>query len=526
MSPGRSPRLTSLLVVAAVAAACVEPDPAFVQDPVEQIPGAFEPPRLHLVPTACSLPDPASEIEVPPVDLDDPESVFGDGGMPLVDIYFPPGAWDEACENAKLVADWMDARGDDEDQDPIQRPVVRVDVFIQDRAFYDVGFRFRGQSNLYAMFYDRWHRPIPGSVDACKADRMRKKASYRVIFDAFTPGRRLAGQRALDFAGREGSDAAYLREVTAQHVARRFGMAAPLVGHARVCRNGEYDGLYTLAEESDFRGLVERLFPDAGGGGYWEVIAPSSQAWEPGWTDTDGWQKVYDGVGPTSEDDVGRLGLLLDAGTAVRAGGVPDNLEGLIDVDAWLRNIALDMVIPDYDGMMGNHKNHALYDHPIRGIFPISYDKDLAFVDLGNYLRGICAGSIWGANPCWSSRRTPPVLAEHLLETHGDDYLSRVQQLIDGPLDPSTLFPWLDARTDAIRPWVAADRYYQPGGPACDYDPDTCQWYTPGAWEYETVLLKANIEERIAEVRRQLEGQFDCAKSCQDPPFLWLVDGY
>ena len=203
----------------------------------------------------------------------------------------------------------------------------------------------------------------------------------------------------------------------------------------------------------------------------------------------------------------------------------PGDLQDLIDVDAWLRNIALDMVIPDYDGMMGNHKNHALYDHPTRGILPIAYDKDLAFVDLGNYRFGLCSGSIWGGNPCWSSRRSPPILAEYLLARYPEPYLARIRELIDGPLAPETLLPWVEERADALRPWVAADRYYQPDGPACDFDPEFCQWYTPGAWEYEILSIGFNVEARIEEVERQLNGEFLCSKSCRDPPHPWVDEG-
>ena len=514
------------LLALALVVGCVAPEPPpFVEDPVEQIPATEAPLRPHPVYFPCALPDALADVVVPDVDLDDVEAVFGDGGMPLVEIHFPDGAWDQACENALEVALWMDARRRGEEVSPIDRPLVRVDVVIQDRALYDVGFRFRGQSNLYAMFFDQWNRPIEGGLDICKADRMRKKASYRLDLDAFVPGRRIAGQRALDLAGREGSDAAYLREATAQHVARQFGLDAPLVGHARVCRDGEYDGLFTLAEESDFRAIVERLYGSQGDSGYWEVIAPSSQAWDANWTATEGWQRVYDAVPPTSEDDIGRLGRLLDAGSAVKAGEDPGDLQDLIDVDAWLRNIALDMVIPDYDGMMGNHKNHALYDHPTRGILPIAYDKDLAFVDLGNYRFGLCSGSIWGGNPCWSSRRSPPILAGYLLERYPEPYLARIRELIDGPLAPETLLPWVEERADALRPWVAADRYYQPDGPACDFDPEFCQWYTPGAWEYEILSIGFNVEARIEEVERQLNGEFLCSKSCRDPPHPWVDEG-
>ncbi|MCO4772630.1 MAG: CotH kinase family protein [Deltaproteobacteria bacterium] len=524
MSFGRLPRL-GLVLGATLLAACAAPEaPSFVPDPVERIPGSFPPPAVQPVYSPCDLPSELDGVQVPPVDLDDPESVFALGGLPLVDIRFPVGAWEQACVDAKFVADWMDARRRGQDVQPIDRPTVTVDAFIQGEAFYDVGFRFRGQSNLYAMFYDRWNRPVSGSLEACQTDRMPKKASYRVIFDAFGTDRTVAGQRAFNLGGREGSDSPYLREVAAQHVAREFGLPAPLAGHARVCRDGIYDGLFTLGEEADYRALVERVFPGESDGGYWEVVGPSSQTWERDWTDTTGWQTVYDGVRPTSDDDIGRLALLLDAGTAVEAGEDPQGLDELLDVDTWLRNIALDMVIPDYDGMMGNHKNHTLYDHPTRGLLPIGYDKDLAFVDLGNYLYGLCSGSIWGANPCWSSRRSAPAVARHLLDTRPDEYVARIEELLAGPLDPQTLIPWIEAQAEVIRPWVVAGRYYQPGGPACDLDPANCQYYTPAAWDYDVFLIGANIEERRAEVTRQLEGTFVCEDSCIDPPYIWLAD--
>jgi hypothetical protein len=514
----------AFLACACLGVACPSSREPVVLDSFPPPPEEPPPPRIRPVYTPCALPPSVAGIDLPRVDLDDPAALFQTGALPLIDIRFPDGAWEQACVDAKAVADQMDAIRRGQASGPLERPTVRVDVVAEGRTLYDVGFRFRGQSNLYAMFYDRWNRPVPGSLEACQADRMKKKPSYKLDLDEFVPDRRVGEQRTFDLGGREGSDASYLREVTAQHVARQFGLPAPLVAHARVCRDGVYDGLFSLPEEADFRGILRRLFPDASEGAFWEIISPADQTWRSGWTDSEGWQQVYKPTGGTDKDDIGRLGDLLDAGTAAKAGADLGSLDGLIDADVWLRNIALDMVIPDYDGMMGNHKNHVLYDHPDRGILPIGYDRDLAFVDLGNYLYGLCAGSIWGANPCWSSRRTPPLLAEYLVDSRPQAYTSRVEELLDGPLRPETLFPVIVEAADAIRPWVLADRYYQPGGPACDSDPVNCQWYTPQAWEYEVVALQLNIEDRIEEVRRQLDGTFVCAESCVDPPYIWLAD--
>lgn len=493
----------------------------------EHIPESPPVPRMQRPYTACRLPDGFGLPEVDDVDVLDPDALFAEDALPLFDLRIPQPTWEAMCDNAKEYADWMEARREhDPAPSEFQHASERADLFFQGQVYRDVGVRFRGQSNIYVMFYNRWSRPVAGALDRCKADRMPKKASLRIDLDRFVSGRTLVGQADLNLLGREGSDASYLREFTAQHISAGFGLPAPRIGHARLCRNGRYQGVYTLAEDPDSRAFISRLYPGSDDGGLWEIRGDGDQVWDRDWTENSQWSEVYSPIDGTPEGSPGTIGDLLDLGTSIREGEPKDDPESLVDVDEWLRNIAVDLVIPDYDGMWGNHKNHLLYEHPDRGLVVLSYDKDLALVGLGSYLYGTCGGSIWDAHPCWSNRQHPPAVAGHLLATRPDAYRAVVEELLAGPFHPDTVLPWLADRAARIRPWVAADRYYQPGGPACDRDPTWCQFYTLGAWDYEaTTLLEDDIRSRWGEVRDELDGVFECPQSCDPGPFFGLPDG-
>ena len=173
------------------------------------------------------------------------------------------------------------------------------------------------------------------------------------------------------------------------------------------------------------------------------------------------------------------------------------------------------MALPDYDGMFGNHKNHLLYDHPDRGFVVVPYDRDLAWLDLPDYAGGACEGNILGGHPCWSSATAGPAVAGWLVDRRQDEYLATMQELMDDEFVPSELLAWIGDRAETMRPWLEADRYYRPDSPACIDEPDTCGYYNPGAWEYNVFTTLTNaINDRAAEVQRQLDGGQACSDPC------------
>lgn len=485
--------------------------------PAEAGPFAHEPAAIDGFLPFCRLPDGVETLEPPPIDLTNDDALFAPDALPKFEIYVSEAGWREACDHAKAYADWMNlrARHVETTEEP-DHGYVHAALRIQGELWPDVGLRIRGRSNLYVHFYNLRNRPIPGALERCYADRLPLKPSLRVAVDAWDGDSRFLRNRSLNFVAREGSDAGYLREVASLHVLREAGVPAPRSTHARLCVNGHYYGLFTLTEEADTQEFLDAAFPGRSEGDYWKVETDGSQWWDESLLAELPWYERYRPVAGTTRQDPGALGRLLDAGTAIRAGDPIAPLDDLLDREEWLWAVAVDMAAPDYDGMMGNHKNHLLYDHPDRGLLVVPYDRDLSFVDLGRYLHGLCEGDIHGANPCWSRVRSRPKVAGWLLDTYPFEYEQTLRAVTDGPLNPTTLLPWIAARRDAIRPWVEADRYHREGAPPCDVDPTYCLYYGLDAWEYESgPLLEADILGRAAAVERQLAGERTCEESCR-----------
>jgi|GEM_PF-6004470 len=469
---------------------------------------------------ACALPVGDTIPEVPPVDLDaGPDALFADDALPLFEVLLDDDGWGEVCRNASDYADYLWAIGEDLAPERSPHAYTQADLIFQGKLYEDVGVRFRGRTTVYALFYSLHDNRRPNGLSRCRDHLAGRKPSWKIKLDKFGQDYEIAGQQTFNLAAREGSDGAYLREVLAMKVANEFGVVAPWGGHARLCVDGQYEGLFSLVQEADTKRFLNQRFPEAPKGDYWKIENDGNQIWDPLWNADGLWVNDYGPVGRTSEDDPGALRDLLDVGTTIEAGELPWDypIDAVIDVDQWLREIAIDLAIPDYDGMFGNHKNHLLYDHPDHGIQVVPYDKDLAFVDQQSYLGGVCPGDILGGHPCWSRVEEPPAVAGWLMERHGDRYLELLQELIDTVLIPETLAPWLVARAEAIRPWITADRYYGPDSPACIDAPITCHYYSAGAWEFEVdPLLTGAIQSRVAEIQRQLDGGLACKNSCVD----------
>jgi spore coat protein CotH len=339
--------------------------------------------------------------------------------------------------------------------------------------------------------------------------------------DEFGMDEEIADQQTFNLVAREGSDSSYLREVLAHKLANQFGVVAPRAGHGRVCLDGEYEGLYSLVEEADSSRFRRQRLEGGDDDGYWKIETDGDQTWSHYWDDNGNWADTYQPVGSTSDTDPGALRDLLTAGSMIEDGDPDEDIEaaldGLVDSEQWLREIATDMVMPDYDGMFGNHKNHLLYHHPEQGFVVVPYDRDLSFVDLEEYSGGQCPGDIMGSHPCWSSVREGPMVARWLLAQHEAEYRDLVQEYIDEVMVPDEITPWLQARFEAMEPWLEADRYYLDDGPGCIDEPEHCDYYTMNAWEWGVLTyLPEIIALRHDEVQAQLDGTPTCDNPCGD----------
>lgn len=163
-------------------------------------------------------------------------------------------------------------------------------------------------------------------------------------------------------------DPSLLNEALAAEVFAQAGLAAPRVTHARVRLNGRDLGLYVLKEGVD-RAFLARHFPDASGNLY-----------DGGFlTDVDGELEKDAGRGPEDRRDLAALVAACRTGDLTQREAA---LAPLLDLDAFLRFVALELLLGHWDGYTANRNNYRLYHRPpgLQAVF-LPHGLDQLFQD-------------------------------------------------------------------------------------------------------------------------------------------------
>jgi len=155
-------------------------------------------------------------------------------------------------------------------------------------------------------------------------------------------------------------DVTYVHEYMAYSLYRAMGVPAPRQGYAWVTVNGQDYGLYLIMESIDDR-FLDRWYADSSGplfeGAYGvDLYSGYENSFE------------YDeGPDPSDRSDLTELIAVLDQGSneAVLA-----EVETMVDMDEFLRNMAVEAVALHWDGYTSSN-NYRLYKDPTTGQFQI-----------------------------------------------------------------------------------------------------------------------------------------------------------
>jgi hypothetical protein len=173
-------------------------------------------------------------------------------------------------------------------------------------------------------------------------------------------------------------DPTYVSEDSAYALFRAAGVPAPRVGYARLSINGVDWGLYALVEAVDDEFLARWFTQDDG------AMFEGAYGVDFEWHEIDLFE--YD-QGPDPSDRA-----ILEAVTAVLDGGPTDAnvaaLERLVDLDEFLSNMAVEVLILHWDGYT-TANNYRLYHNPRTGrLSIIPWGTDQTFITLRYGLYG------------------------------------------------------------------------------------------------------------------------------------------
>ena len=283
------------------------------------------------------------------------EEIFDDSQVKRLDIVVSTERWQSMLNNmTSLYGAFGSSNGrpglKQTDEDPI---FVPAEVFYNGLQWYRVGIRFKGNSSLQST----WGR---GNL----------KLSFKLDFDEFEDdypqidNQRFYGFKKLSLKNNY-DDRSFLREKVAAEIFSNAGMAVSHTAfYTLYVDHGdgpEYFGLYTLVEEIDDTVIETQFSSDKG-----NLYKPegTSASFRAGTFNTDEFTKK------TNEDDAdwadiqALFSVLNDDTRTSDPTTWRSNLDAIFDTEVFLKYLAINTVIQNWDTYGRMTHNYYLYNNP------------------------------------------------------------------------------------------------------------------------------------------------------------------
>ena len=337
--------------------------------------------------------------------------------------------------------DWESILADYDPDDCDERVWVRATLTYENpmsgkkEVYEDVAVRYRGHNTFVESGVER--------------------RGYKISFNEFTPGGRFHDLRKINLLGTEG-DYTLMRERLALGLMEDAGVPAPRINHALLYIDGKFEGVFPNSEEADDEAFVDAHF-DGEAGSLYKVKGYCGHRADLSYEGVDPatYSVTYEPKADTeAEDMTGDLIPMLQCASEPDDATFAACIEGWLDVDEWLAEIAVDMALPDVDGMAGAGQNFMLW-RPEDGRFRVyPWDKDLSF-----YLTTLNSGdsSIWTLHPEWLEN-SQPALVNRLRTVYRERFCAKVVEVAD-LYDPDRMGPKVDELEELLDAKIKRDPF-------------------------------------------------------------------
>ncbi|WP_047245319.1 CotH kinase family protein [Maribacter thermophilus] len=285
------------------------------------------------------------------------DEVFANDEVKRLDIVITEERWQSMLDDMTSLYGPFGSRGrgtaTSTDEDPI---FVPAEVFYNDKEWYRVGVRFKGNSSLQST----WQA---GNL----------KLSFKLDFDEFEDdypqidNQRFYGFKKLSLKNNF-DDKSMLREKVAADIFRNAGLAVSNTAFYTVYVDyGDgpvYFGLYTMVEEVDDT-VIDEQFDDNDG----NLYKPDGGAatFALGTYDEDEYVKKTNEDEADFSDVESLLSILHDESRTTDAAVWRSNLDAVFDTDVFLKYLATNTIIQNWDTYGRMSHNYFLYNDPDSG---------------------------------------------------------------------------------------------------------------------------------------------------------------
>jgi hypothetical protein len=291
-----------------------------------------------------------------------------------------------------------------------------------------IGFRLRGNTSRFAQ-----------------------KKSFKIAFNTYQSGQKWHSLEKMNLNG-EHNDVSILRSQLSNMVLREAELPSSRTSYVKLYINNEYKGLYLNVEHIDEEFLQRRFINDDSGNLY-KCSYGANLAYLG--TNPSNYEVLYElKTNKTVNDYTGLISFISILNNSSNTNFACD-IQEVLDVDLYLKSLAAEILMGQWDGYTYNSNNYYLYQRPSDGKFVfIEYDMDNTY--------GVDWSSInWSTRSIynWSSGVRPLYTRIMAVPYFKDRFSAYVDSFLVDFYSSGYLVPQLEAWQSLITPAALADDF-------------------------------------------------------------------
>ena len=349
----------------------------------------------------------------------------------------------------------------------------------------NVGIRLRGNTSLTAP-----------------------KKSFKLDFNSFVPGRKFFGLEKLNLNANH-NDPSLFRAAISWHILRQMDIPSTRTSFADLYINNNFMGVYVVTEhideefikknfEKDYGNLFKCLWPAPL---YYLGDDPEAYKFE-----SNG-RRAYDLKTNKFDDDYFDLAHFISVLNNTSNEHFVCEIESVFNVADYLKILALDVLIGNWDGYAGNKNNYYLYHDPLTGLFNyIPYDLDNTWgITWGNYNWENENPYNWASYMSFGNEFRPLYDRFLAVQEYKNLFTHYLTEIIDNWFNEEFIVDYISSRQPLLSESIILDEYYplSYGFTSADYENSLTQ-----AWgEHVKYGFIDWVDARVESINSQLEDQ-------------------
>jgi hypothetical protein len=293
-----------------------------------------------------------------------------------------------------------------------------------DGSSYDsVGFRQKG-------YYSNW-----GAGTSLKKP-------FKISLNEYVNGQKHDGEKKINLQNAF-EDPSMMRDVISYKIMRDAGIVAPRTSYAKLYINNVYWGLYIMVEELD-KTFFDRNY-SSDNGNHYECIDNTNLDWQGSNFSaySDEFELKTNTTNPDYSDFIRFVNIINNNPNR-------DSLYAVLEMENYLRVLAADVILLNWDSYYDHGRNFNLYNDPDNGKFNwIPWDYNLALSTQQQGLIITYNGPFTDPKPLVVN-----VMNDDTLKRH---YLLHACDLLETVFNTTYLGDWIDSTYAMIRPAVLID---------------------------------------------------------------------